>query len=105
MLGRQLLGLLFNYSGRGTYGQATPGLLNAWKSEGEAKEEAEERLARPRRKRGGNGRGRGRGHGEVKDININIYYQNILQFKASRESASKNYTTQNSTTDREPGGT
>ena len=29
VLGRQLLGLLFNYSGRHTYGQATPKLLNA----------------------------------------------------------------------------
>ena len=29
MLGHQLLGLLFNCFGRGTYSQATPGLLNA----------------------------------------------------------------------------
>ena len=29
VLGRQLLGLLFTYSGRGTYGQATPRLLNS----------------------------------------------------------------------------
>ena len=27
------LGVPFNYSGRGTYSQATPGLLNAWNSE------------------------------------------------------------------------
>ena len=33
MLGRRLLGLLFNYSGRGTYSQATPRLLNMWNSE------------------------------------------------------------------------
>ena len=30
VLGRRLLGLLFNYSGYGTWSQATPGLLNAW---------------------------------------------------------------------------
>ena len=29
VLGRRLLGLLLNYSGRGMYSQATPGLLNA----------------------------------------------------------------------------
>ena len=29
VLGRQLLALLFTYSGRGTYSQATPRLLNA----------------------------------------------------------------------------
>ena len=29
VLGRRLLELLFNYSGRGTYAQATPGLQNA----------------------------------------------------------------------------
>ena len=29
----RLLGLLFNYSGHGTYRQVTPGLLNAWNSE------------------------------------------------------------------------
>ena len=29
VLGSRLLGLLFTYSGRGTYGQATPRLLNS----------------------------------------------------------------------------
>ena len=31
-LGRRVLGLLSNYSGRGTYSQATPWILNAWNS-------------------------------------------------------------------------
>ena len=33
VLGRRLLALMFNYSGRGTYTQATPGLMNAWNFE------------------------------------------------------------------------
>ena len=33
VLGCQLLGLLFNYSGCGTYSQATPQLLNSWNSD------------------------------------------------------------------------
>ena len=33
VLGRRLLGLLFNYTGRGMYSQATPGLLHVWNSE------------------------------------------------------------------------
>ena len=33
VLCHRLLGILFNYSGRGTYNQATPRLLNAWNFE------------------------------------------------------------------------
>ena len=33
VLGRRLLGFLYNYSRHGTYSQATPRLLNAWNSE------------------------------------------------------------------------
>ena len=33
VLGHQLLGFLLTFSGRGTYSQATPGLLNAWNHE------------------------------------------------------------------------
>ena len=39
MLGLQLPGLVFNFSGCGTYSHATPGLLNAWNSESIGRED------------------------------------------------------------------